>query len=32
MLPRIADLAGVKITDTYEVNGVRLMPFLTTHK
>jgi arylsulfatase A-like enzyme len=32
MLPTIADLAGVKIPDSYEINGESLMPFLTTNK
>ena len=32
MLPTIADLGGVEIPDSYEVNGKSLMPFLTTNK
>lgn len=30
MLPTIAELAGVRIPADYEVNGVSLLPFLTT--
>jgi arylsulfatase A-like enzyme len=32
MLPTIADLGGVKIPDSYEINGVSLLPFLTTNQ
>lgn len=32
MLPTIADIAKVKIPDSYEVNGESLLPFLTTNK
>lgn len=32
MLPTIADIANVKIPDSYEVNGESLIPFLTTEK
>ncbi|MGJ8732674.1 MAG: sulfatase-like hydrolase/transferase [Cellulophaga sp.] len=32
MLPTIADIANVKIPDSYEVNGESLLPFLTTEK
>ncbi|WP_430934892.1 sulfatase-like hydrolase/transferase [Saccharicrinis sp. 156] len=32
ILPTIADLGGVKIPDSYEINGESLMPFLTTNK
>ena len=31
-LPTIADVAGVKIPDSYEINGESLLPFLTTDK
>ena len=32
MLPTIAEIASVKIPDSYEVNGESLLPFLTTDK
>jgi arylsulfatase A-like enzyme len=32
ILPTIADIAGVKIPNSYEINGESLMPFLTTAK
>ncbi|WP_139958989.1 sulfatase-like hydrolase/transferase [Flavicella sediminum] len=32
VLPTIADIAGVKIPDSYEINGESLLPFLTTKK
>lgn len=32
MLPTIADIADVKIPDSYEINGESLIPFLTTDK
>lgn len=32
MLPTIADIAGVKIPDSYEINGESLLPYLTTDK
>jgi len=32
ILPTIAEITGVKIPDTYEVNGQSLIPFLTTDK
>lgn len=32
IVPTIADLAGVKVPDSYEINGESLIPFLTTDK
>jgi arylsulfatase A-like enzyme len=32
ILPTIAEIAGVKIPDSYEVNGISLWPYLTTVK
>ena len=32
ILPTIADLGGVEIPDSYEVDGKSLLPFLTTNK
>ena len=32
LIPTIADLGGVVIPDSYEMNGESLMPFLTTSK
>ena len=32
LLPTIAELGGVKIPESYEINGVSLIPFLTTEK
>ncbi len=32
MIPTIAELGGVKIPDSYEINGESLIPFLTTSK
>lgn len=32
LIPTIADLSGVKIPDSYEINGESLVPFLTTNK
>ena len=32
ILPTIADIVGVKIPESYEVNGVSMLPFLTTEK
>ncbi|QVY66133.1 sulfatase-like hydrolase/transferase [Polaribacter sp. Q13] len=32
ILPTIAEIAGVKIPEDYEINGVSMMPFLTTEK
>ncbi|NIJ44876.1 arylsulfatase A-like enzyme [Wenyingzhuangia heitensis] len=32
ILPTIADIGGVKIPDSYEINGKSLLPFLTTNQ
>ncbi|WP_083631379.1 sulfatase-like hydrolase/transferase [Labilibacter marinus] len=32
LVPTIAEIAGVKIPDSYEINGESLIPFLTTDK
>lgn len=32
LVPTIAELGGVEIPESYELNGVSLMPFLTTEK
>jgi arylsulfatase A-like enzyme len=32
MLPTIADIAGVEVPNSYEINGESLIPFLTTKK
>ena len=32
MLPTIADIAGVEIPSSYDINGESLIPFLTTNK